>query len=125
MSRRVLYEMLVTNKSKGALGYEAKFNLKWIPDLKNTTTPLGDPVPGAAQKSGAFRSAGVERTALLTLLFTAAVVGLSTWGTVRTVSRLGWTNGATLDWESLSAPVRTFDWEKTVGPIRKLVRDLT
>ncbi|KAI0162945.1 tat pathway signal sequence [Pestalotiopsis sp. NC0098] len=80
IARKVLYDLLVHNKKRGALGYKTKFNFKWIPDLENTTTPLGEPVPGQAEKSGALRHVGVERTALMTLVFTGVVVGLTAWG---------------------------------------------
>jgi hypothetical protein len=107
--RKVLHEILITNKARGGLGYKTKFNFKWIPDLKNTTTPLGDPVPGQAQKSGPLRYAGVERTALMTLVFTGVVVGLAAWGGVRAATGLGWTNGykgVNWDWESFSSQVQ-------------------
>ncbi|ETS79461.1 hypothetical protein PFICI_09314 [Pestalotiopsis fici W106-1] len=79
LARKVLYDLLVHNKKRGALGYRTKFNFKWVPDLQSTTTPLGEPVPGQAQKSG-IRQNGVERTAFATLVFTGVVLGLAVWG---------------------------------------------
>lgn len=37
-------------------------------------------MPGQAEKSGALRHVGVERTALMTLVFTGMVAGLTAWG---------------------------------------------
>ncbi|KAI1873393.1 hypothetical protein JX265_005015 [Neoarthrinium moseri] len=104
LTRKVLYQILVHNKSKGALGYITKYNFKWIPDLKNTTTPLGDPVPGQAQKSGAFYHSGVERTALITLVVVGTVVGLTGWASLRLANNLGWLASPRWGWDSAAAP---------------------
>ncbi|KAK8087043.1 hypothetical protein PG994_002017 [Apiospora phragmitis] len=83
LARRGLYELLVRNKSKGGLGYKSKFAFKWIPDLVNVETPQGAPIPGRPKTSGALRHAGVERTALLTLLFVGALLGSAVWLAIR------------------------------------------
>ncbi|KAK8094569.1 hypothetical protein PG997_001254 [Apiospora hydei] len=86
LARHGLYELLVHNKSKGGLGYTSKFAFKWIPDLVNVETPQGAPIPGRPKTSGALRHAGVERTALLTLLFVGALLGSVAWLGVRAVA---------------------------------------
>lgn len=86
LARNALYELLVHNKAKGGLGYKSKFAFKWIPDLVNVETPQGAPIPGRPRTSGALRHAGVERTALLTLLFVGALLGAIVWFGVRTVA---------------------------------------
>lgn len=69
--KKSYYEYFVDNKAKGALGYKAKYTFKWIPNLLHTTTPLGAQSPEQKANSGAFHRPGLERTALLTLIFTA------------------------------------------------------
>ncbi|KAK8006369.1 tat pathway signal sequence, partial [Apiospora marii] len=86
LARHALYELLVHNKAKGGLGYKSKFAFKWIPDLVNVETPQGAPIPGRPRTSGALRHAGVERTALLTLLFVGALLGAIIWYAVRTAA---------------------------------------
>ncbi|KAK8039255.1 tat pathway signal sequence [Apiospora rasikravindrae] len=86
LARRGLYELLVHNKSKGGLGYKSKFAFKWIPDLVNVETPQGAPIPGRPKMSGALRHSGVERTALITLLFVGALFGSVAWLAVRAVA---------------------------------------
>ncbi|KAK8077396.1 hypothetical protein PG996_003566 [Apiospora saccharicola] len=83
LARHALYELLVHNKSKGGLGYKSKFAFKWIPDLVNVETPQGAPIPGRPKSSGGLRHAGVERNALVTILFVGAVVGSIVWFGVR------------------------------------------
>ena len=100
------------DKKKGALGYETKFNFKWIPDLKNFTTPLGDPVPDQVRRSGALQPGGVERTALIVLVFTGVMLGLATWTGVRAATSL------------VGAAARNLDWEKTAAPLWGLVRSI-
>ncbi|KAF3025683.1 hypothetical protein E8E14_013950 [Neopestalotiopsis sp. 37M] len=111
LARKVLYDLLVHNKKRGALGYRTKFNFKWVPDLQNTTTPLGEPVPGQAQKSGAFRHAGVERTALATLVFTGVILGLTIWGVwsgFRAVSNLALGGSSDSAFVNMAAPIWEF-----------------
>lgn len=87
--RKVLYDILVYNKERGGLGYQAKFNFKWVPNLKNVTTPLGERVSDQTQGTGALKRFGIERTALTTLAFTGVVVGLSVAGSYHILTSLG------------------------------------
>ncbi|KAI0137265.1 tat pathway signal sequence [Xylariales sp. AK1849] len=103
--RKVLYEVLVHNKKHGALGYETKFSFKWIPDLKNMTTPLGSPVPGRAETSGAFRHRGVERTSLIMIAVTSAVLSLTTWVSVRAISSLSSLGTSDWSWAGPQVPI--------------------
>lgn len=106
--RKVLYDILVHKKERGALGYEAKFTFKWVPDLQNTTTPLGEPVPTRSQTSGALYYSGVERTALMTLLFTGTFLVLASWASVQAVASLGWFTSSDWSWERAAAPIWSF-----------------
>ncbi|KAK9798777.1 putative Tat pathway signal sequence [Seiridium cardinale] len=103
--RKVLYKILVHKKELGALGYETKFNFKWIPNLQNITTPLGSPLSVEAKKLGAFRHSGIQRTALITLVYTGVVLGLTTWAGFRIISSLLPIGFRYLRWEGLAAPV--------------------
>ncbi|VUC27297.1 unnamed protein product [Clonostachys rosea] len=66
--KRSYYDAFVFNKKKGALGYKARFSFKWIPDLVNTTTPLGITDEERWRVSGAFGKGTIEKTALFQLL---------------------------------------------------------
>ncbi|KAH8197894.1 hypothetical protein TruAng_007946 [Truncatella angustata] len=105
--RKVLYDILVHKKEKGGLGYQAKFNFKWVPDLQNATTPLGERAPGQTQKTGAFRHSGIERTALTTLAFTGVVLGLTALGGFRVITSFGKLISRNLDWVSAVIPIST------------------
>lgn len=83
------------NRSKGGLGYKSKFAFKWIPDLVNIETPQGEPFPGRTKTLGGLRHRGVERTALLTLLFVGALLGFIAWLGVRIVAAAA---GADMQW---------------------------
>jgi hypothetical protein len=87
--RKSYYEYFVDNKAKGALGYKAKYTFKWIPSLLHTTTPLGTQNPEQKANSGAFHRPGLERTALLTLIFTALVASGMGYGGYKAAQSLG------------------------------------
>jgi hypothetical protein len=89
VTRRVLYEILVNNKEKGGLGYKAKYSFKWIPDLRNTTTPRGASVEERSKISGAFRKGALERTALLNLLFMMFGVACAMYAGVQAAQKYG------------------------------------
>ncbi|KAI0385354.1 hypothetical protein F5Y04DRAFT_268786 [Hypomontagnella monticulosa] len=72
--RRGLYKILLRDKSKGGLGYETKFNFKYIPSFDRKSTERGAARTGTQNKMGR-----VEHTALITLLITAALAGAFVW----------------------------------------------
>ncbi|ORY56121.1 tat pathway signal sequence [Pseudomassariella vexata] len=94
-TRKLLYEFLVRNKSRGALGYEARFSLKWVPNLVNMTTPLGIQVASQRNKSGISKP-GIERSALFVLIFACAVVVAGAWVGVSVARLLALTSGVDL-----------------------------
>lgn len=69
------YHVFIDSKEGGGLGYRTKFTFKWIPNLVNTTTPMGETDMERHKYSGAFRKGGLERTALINVLFWIAAVG--------------------------------------------------
>jgi hypothetical protein len=89
MTREFLYEVLVNNKEKGALGYKAKYSFKWIPDLRNTTTPLGDSNEERRKISGAFGRGALERTALINLFIIMFGVSCTAYAGVHVAQRFG------------------------------------
>lgn len=103
--RKILYEILVYNRNRGGLGYETKFYFKWIPDLQNTATPLGDQASNMHGKLGAFNRRGIERTALLTLSATGVILGIATWGGIRIMTILWGVTSKYLDWDAMAAPL--------------------
>ncbi|KAH8677359.1 hypothetical protein BX600DRAFT_506405 [Xylariales sp. PMI_506] len=88
-TRKYLYDALIYNKSKGALGYQTKYTFKWIPDLVNTTTPLGKRVPEQSKTSGLFQPRSLEQTAFLTLVFAGLAMGVTSYGAVQVVKNFG------------------------------------
>ncbi|KXJ87039.1 hypothetical protein Micbo1qcDRAFT_218244 [Microdochium bolleyi] len=87
--RAMMYELLVNNKAKGALGYRAMFTFKWIPDLLNPTTPLGISDAERSKGSGPWRRNGIER--MLTLLLVVNIaIGCGAVLGVRAVHKAGW-----------------------------------
>ncbi|TGJ83153.1 hypothetical protein E0Z10_g5619 [Xylaria hypoxylon] len=72
--RKVLYAVLLEDKSKGALGYESKFLFKFIPEFGKMSTQRGIATAG----SGVSKP-GIERTALLSLITFSTLVGICTW----------------------------------------------
>ncbi|OTB13477.1 hypothetical protein K445DRAFT_336496 [Daldinia sp. EC12] len=81
--RMALYKILLQDKSKGALGYTTKFNLKYVPSFDRTTTVRGL----APIHAGRPRVPGrVERAALVSLLTSAIIACIvSSWFCVKVV----------------------------------------
>lgn len=69
-----LYDALIENKEKGALGYRTKFGFKYMPEYDNKVTALGKLSAEQQSNSGAFRRNGAERATLVTM--SIAVAGL-------------------------------------------------
>ncbi|KAI1825375.1 hypothetical protein F4861DRAFT_547695 [Xylaria intraflava] len=74
LSRKMLYNALLEDKARGALGYTTKFLFKYVPAFDKMSTERGV----AAAGSGVWMP-GVERTALLSLITFPALVGVGTW----------------------------------------------
>ncbi|KAH9908138.1 hypothetical protein F4778DRAFT_720443 [Xylariomycetidae sp. FL2044] len=74
--RKVFYKILLQDKSRGALGYTTKFNFKYVPDYEKMTTERGRSSPSS---SSGIRQPGVERTALVSLVVAAALLGVTVW----------------------------------------------
>ncbi|KAI0885314.1 uncharacterized protein GGS22DRAFT_179856 [Annulohypoxylon maeteangense] len=82
--RKAFYQILLQDKSKGALGYTSKFNIKYVPSFAKTSTERG------ASASRVMRDTlgKAERTALVSLLASAAFVGASVWCCAKAVAWL-------------------------------------
>ncbi|KAI8965042.1 hypothetical protein F5Y11DRAFT_314468 [Daldinia sp. FL1419] len=87
LARSALYQILLHDKSKGALGYTTKFNFKYMPSCNRTTTVRG-PAPA---DTGRLRTPGrAERVALISLFTSATLVYIvSSWCCIKVV---GWLN---------------------------------
>lgn len=83
-----MYDVLVHNKKKGALGYKAKFTFKWIPAL-HFRTPAGETAEDRARNSGAFKHMGPEALSLVTLLLTASFAVGGVWHATKMPDKLG------------------------------------
>ncbi|KAI1802563.1 hypothetical protein F4811DRAFT_389108 [Daldinia bambusicola] len=79
--RTALYKLLLYDKSKGALGYTTRFNLKYVPSFDRKTTVRGT----ALGQSRSPRVPGrVERAALTSLLTSVVILCIaSSWFCVR------------------------------------------
>jgi hypothetical protein len=75
-----MYDVLVENKEKGALGHKTNFVFKWIPSLTAATTPLGEATVEQKGNQGALKHVGPETTALIGLILAvSAPVGGGIW----------------------------------------------
>ncbi|KAI1817070.1 hypothetical protein GGS20DRAFT_534338 [Poronia punctata] len=72
--RKVLFRVLLHDKSKGGLGYTSKFVFKFIPQYEKMSTERGPRDAGSG-----VRKPGIERTALLSLLTFSALFGTGAW----------------------------------------------
>lgn len=96
-TRNRLYKILVDDKSKGALGYRARFHFKWIPALASLDTPAGKSVPDRARTSGALYG-GIERTYLVVLVFYGAGALFLVWITLGAVVGAGFPAALGIPW---------------------------
>ncbi|KAI1210300.1 uncharacterized protein F4807DRAFT_459677 [Annulohypoxylon truncatum] len=79
--RKALYQILLLDKSKGALGYTSKFNIRYLPSFAKTTTDRGAPASRETQDT----LGKAECTALMSLFASAALVSASVWYCVKAV----------------------------------------
>ncbi|KIV99040.1 uncharacterized protein PV09_09215 [Verruconis gallopava] len=87
-TKKKIYDALVHNKEKGALGYKAKFTFKWIPAL-DFRTPPGDTKADRTKDSGALKHFGPEAVSIVTLLMTAFSAAGGVWGAFSTAKKFG------------------------------------
>ncbi|KAI0025144.1 hypothetical protein F4780DRAFT_415198 [Xylariomycetidae sp. FL0641] len=81
--RKVLYTVLLHDKSKGGLGYTTRFNMKYFPEFDRMSTERGQ----APSVSG-IRRPGVERSALISLLMFTSMIGAVTWYAAKAITSL-------------------------------------
>ncbi|KAI1447392.1 hypothetical protein F5Y02DRAFT_379057 [Annulohypoxylon stygium] len=81
--RKALFQILLEDKSKGALGYTSKFNMRYVPSFAKTSTDRGTSVGRETQN----RMGKAEHTAMITLFITLTFVGAFAWYFMKAV---GW-----------------------------------
>ncbi|KAI0900953.1 hypothetical protein F4806DRAFT_491842 [Annulohypoxylon nitens] len=81
--RKALFQILLEDKSKGALGYTSKFNMRYVPSFAKTSTDRGTSV-GRETQNGMGKA---EHTAMITLFITLTLVGAFAWYFMKAV---GW-----------------------------------
>ncbi|KAI1506506.1 hypothetical protein F5X99DRAFT_364473 [Biscogniauxia marginata] len=72
--RKAFFKFLLHDKSVGALGYTTNFSFKYVPRFDRMSTERG-----LAPADSGIRKAGIERAALVSLLASAAAIGITAW----------------------------------------------
>ncbi|KAI1083949.1 hypothetical protein F5B20DRAFT_594504 [Whalleya microplaca] len=83
--RKLLFNVLLHDKSKGGLGYTTKFPLKHLPSFDRVSTERGQAPDGSG-----VRWPGIERSALLALVAFSMLVGAAAWVGGKIGGRVWW-----------------------------------